>query len=600
MKKHYSIILFTFIMMVSYACLDRTSKTNQDPENDSFPLTFKEYQEPEDPDIPDQDEWTAVPRALQASFGSTDVRYSKSLPPNLKNTNSWQGTAWKGERLSAQIVLWASGNAGRISLQTNGLENSSGDKIDAGNVKARFVRYLLTDEYGEGCGKRKKEDFEVHLVADVIDKVETLEMQPKTTRPVWVTIDVPSDTPTGEYKGKITITPKQGNALTLHIYVEVQDLVLPPAGEWSYHLDLWQNPYAVARVHNVTLWSEVHFARMKPLMTMLAEAGQKCITTSIVDKPWNGQTEDPFESMIDWKKRRDGSWEYDYTDFDRWIEFAHEVGITEQINCYTMVPWEMRFPFYNEVQSRFDTLKALPGTQEFNDLWEPFLVDFARHLKSKNWFEKTTIAMDERPMEAMKKVINLVKSVDPDYKITLAGDYHDEIADEIYDLCVASRHNLPKDVMAKRRSAGKPTTYYTCCVERYPNNFTFSPPAEGAWQAWHAAHKGYDGYLRWAYNSWVINPMIDSRFRTWPAGDTYLVYPDARTSIRFERIREGIQDFEKIKIIKARMEGNGNNVILDSLNSHLRLFEISNLENTSASDMVNAGKELINNISRAL
>ena len=154
--------------------------------------------------------------------------------------------------------------------------------------------------------------------------------------------------------------------------------------------------------------------------------------------------------------------------------------------------------------------------------------------------------------------------------------------------------------MNKRSSAGKHTTYYTCCVEPYPNNFTFSPPAEGTWQAWYAANKGYNGYLRWAYNSWVINPMIDSRFRTWPAGDTYLVYPDARSSIRFERIREGIQDFEKIRIIKDSMEGNGNTELMDSLNSHLRQFEISNLKNTSASDMVNTGKELINKISREL
>ena len=600
MKKLYSISLLTFIMMISFRCMDRSTKTNQDSENNSFPLTFKEYQEAEDPHIADQDEWTAVPRTLQASFGNTDVRYNKSLPPKLEKTKSWRGTAWKGERISAQIVLWASGNPGRISLQTNGLENSTGEKIDPENVKAHFVRYVLTDEFADGCGDRKKEDFEVHLAADVIDKVETLEMQTKTTRPVWVTIDVPSDTPTNEYKGKITITPEQGKALTLDIYLEVQDLVLPPASEWSYHLDLWQNPFAAARVHDVTLWSEEHFARMKPLMTMLAEAGQKCITTSIVHKPWDGQTQDHFNSMIDWKKKRDGSWEYDYTDFDRWVEFAHETGITEQINCYTMVPWEMSFRFYDEEQGRFDTLKALSGTQEYNDLWEPFLVDFARHLKSKNWFEKTTIAMDERPMEDMKHVINLVKSVDPEYKITLAGDYHEEIADEIYDLCLTSSINLPKEVMAKRSSDGKHTTYYTCCVEHYPNNFTFSPPAEGTWQAWHAANKGYNGYLRWAYNSWVNNPMIDSRFRSWPAGDTYLVYPDARSSIRFERIREGIQDFEKIRIIKARMEGKSNTLLMDSLNSHLRQFEISNLKNTSASDMVNTGKELINKISRKL
>ena len=48
------------------------------------------------------------------------------------------------------------------------------------------------------------------------------------------------------------------------------------------------------------------------------------------------------------------------------------------------------------------------------------------------------------------------------------------------------------------------------------------------------------------------------------------------------------------------MEGKGNTVLMDSLNSHLRQFKISNLKNTSASDMVNTGKELINEISREL
>ena len=61
-----------------------------------------------------------------------------------------------------------------------------------------------------------------------------------------------------------------------------------------------------------------------------------------------------------------------------------------------------------------------------------------------------------------------------------------------------------------------------------------------------------------------------------------------------------MQDFEKIRIIKAMTEGKGNTILIDSLNSHLRQFEISNLKNTSANNMVNTGKELINKISREI
>ena len=102
----------------------------------------------------------------------------------------------------------------------------------------------------------------------------------------------------------------------------------------------------------------------------------------------------------------------------------------------------------------------------------------------------------------------------------------------------------------ERRRNGAVTSYYVACGIPKPNNFSFSPPAESTYEGWFAAAMGFDGFLRWAYNSWVEDPLFDTRFRTWPGGDTYFVYPGPRSSIRFERLVEGIQDFEKIKILQ--------------------------------------------------
>lgn len=98
-------------------------------------------------------------------------------------------------------------------------------------------------------------------------------------------------------------------------------------------------PYAVARYYQVPLWSQEHLDAMRPLMKMLANAGQKIITATLTHKPWNGQTEDYFDTMVTWIKRADGTWTFDYTIFDRWVEFMMSVGIDKQINCYSMVPW---------------------------------------------------------------------------------------------------------------------------------------------------------------------------------------------------------------------------------------------------------------------
>ena len=123
---------------------------------------------------------------------------------------------------------------------------------------------------------------------------------------------------------------------------------LPAPSEWAYHLDLWQSPFAVARYYQVPLWSQEHLDAMRPLMKMLADAGQKIITATLTHKPWNGQTEDYFETMVTWMKRADGTWAFDYTVFDRWVEFMMSVGINQQINCYSMVPWELSFQYFDQ------------------------------------------------------------------------------------------------------------------------------------------------------------------------------------------------------------------------------------------------------------
>lgn len=147
---------------------------------------------------------------------------------------------------------------------------------------------------------------------------------------------------------------------------------------------------------------------------------------------------------------------------------------------------------------------------------------------------------------------------------------------------------------AKRKSEGKVTTFYTSCEEPYPNTFTFCPPTECAWFGWYAAKAELDGYLRWAYNSWVIEPLLDSRFYTWAAGDTYLVYPGARTSLRFEHLIEGIQAYEKIKILKEECKHTQNKAKLKKIEKMLEFFDEQKLPETPAAVLIKRGNKILN------
>jgi hypothetical protein len=162
---------------------------------------------------------------------------------------------------------------------------------------------------------------------------------------------------------------------------------------------------------------------MKPYYTALAEAGQKVISTNIIEQPW-GNTHVYFDdpTVIKWVKKKDGKWNYDFSMFDRYVSFVMSCGINKRINCYTMVTWDMAFIYFDEATGKNASIKVKPGTQEYTDFWSPMLKSFTKHLKDKGWFGITSIAMDERPLESMRAVIDLLKQIDPGWKIALAAD----------------------------------------------------------------------------------------------------------------------------------------------------------------------------------
>ena len=546
--------------------------------------------------------WDKMGTPVRLSWGSVDVRYKKLDVPDVKSSNRMTLKAWRGERVHAQAVLWTNRDLEGVSVQVSDLKNGSA-VIPASDVSTHFVRYVMTDELnpdGGGCGVREnKAEWDSSLVADMLDISEEMEIRANSTRPIWVKVSVPSDARAGKYRGVVTVSAKDMQPMDLLLEVTVLNRTLPAPKDWAFNLDLWQNPYAVARYYNVPLWSKEHFDLLRPVMKMLADVGQDAITASIMHKPWNGQTEDHYDSMVGRTKKLDGTWSFDYTVFDKWVTFMKEdVGIDGLISCYTMIPWALRFDYYDQATSRIQFVEAKPGDQAYADYWVPFLKDFARHLREKGWFEQTAISMDERPMEAMQAAIRVIREADPEFKITLAGNYHPEIVDDLHYLAIPYGYTFPADVKAKREQNGQISCVYTCCTESFPNIFTFSEPAEAAWTAVHAVAGGYDGFLRWSVNSWTADPLRDSRFRTWAAGDTYSIYPGPRSSIRFERLMEGLQNCEKIRVLREELATKGAKGKLAKLNKVVAKFTPEGMRESkqTAAEMIRELEALLNSL----
>lgn len=447
-----------------------------------------------------------------------------------------QLSGWRGERCSTQLVVNANGPVQQLKISSPGLTRN-GRTIPA---SVSMIRY--TKAHGVPT-------------ADIIGGETTCDNPQGISRGVWVQVDIPQDAEPGLYQGFVNISAPGCAEAKQKISLLVAEEVLPAPAQWKIHLDLWQYPDSVARWHDVAPWSPEHFAIMRPLMKRLAAAGQKCITCSLLDEAWNAQTYDAFPSMIRWIRGVDGKMRYDYSALDAWIHFMHdEIGIQGQISCYSMLPWHLRVRYFDESTGHYDYVKTIPGTPDFEKIWKPFLQDFHKHMQEKGWAQKTCISIDERPDAMVREAMRLVAENAPSFRIASAVDKPSELTSDVYSISPVITHagTALGDLLRERQQAGKITTFYVCLHPQKPNTFTHSEPAQAEWLGFFAAANNLDGFLRWAYNAWNRNPFECTDFVHWPSGDCFLVYPGNRSSVRFERLRDGIEAYEKINLLRAR------------------------------------------------
>ena len=537
-------------------------------------ITFKEMQDPTNDTLSD---WSNVPEGLNASFISIDDKMAKSVAPQISSSKSLRVIGWKNEKVSGQLLLWTANDVNQVELEFDNFV-SEGSTLPASIAQARFVRYVMTDEFANGCGHRKPEAFASSLAPDMLDNIDNFNIDAKTVRPVWLTFSIPADATAGVYKGNLKLYAERSFAEEFEVEVEVIDQFLPEPSDWVYHLDLWQHPSAVARVHNLEMWSDAHFEKMRPVMQMLADAGQKVITTTLNIDPWNNQCYDPYADMIIWTKNTDKTWSFDYTIFDRWVEFMLDIGVNEMINCYSLLTWNNKLHYNDMEKGELVTLELAAQSPEYAEIWTVFLQDFTRHLKAKGWLEITNIAMDERSPSDMQAAMKVLETAAPELGISLADNHKSyQQYPDIRDLSAGAGSPVDPADIAVRREKGLVTSWYIYCANPFANSFTFSNSAETTYAGWRTVAGDFDGMLRWSFNSWVENPLTDSRFRNWPAGDTYIVYPDARSSIRFERLVEGVQDAEKIRVLRKQYLDEGSTESIAKLN---QLNEVISYFNT--------------------
>lgn len=155
------------------------------------------------------------------------VRMSDDLPYKWIKSgvgNSFAGRADRGEYYALQIAVFAS----RINIEDIDVSFSSlhgpGGKVIPSTGMTCF-----------NTGGTNWDGKALHKICKV---------GKGKVRPLWIGIQIPREVPSGQYKGKVTITPKGSKSTDVAITIDVQQQILADAGDsepWRHSRLRWLN-----------------------------------------------------------------------------------------------------------------------------------------------------------------------------------------------------------------------------------------------------------------------------------------------------------------------------------------------------------------------
>ncbi len=517
---------------------------------------------------------------MSGSIVDTDTQYTQDRYDEIMDMGkiSSQLHVWKNDQVVSEIAIISKQSSLRnVKVEISDLQGENGI-ISSNQVSASFIRSTKAYNgsylgYGDpereipiDNGNNRAESSDILYQ----DARNPLDIGFNAVQPIWVSFDIPKDAEAGTYIVHLNVSADEIEEPLTFIYeIVVDDVILPDPSEYrqEYDIELWQYPYSSAEYYDVEPFSEEHFDILRSSMEIYSQIGGHAITATISEDAWNGQTYSAndvhYPSMIRWIKNEDGSFSYDYTDFDRWVQFNKDLGIGDKIVLYSIAPWHNSFTYWED--GRLVKEPFTVGSTRYQEVWKDFLQDLIEHLTDRGWFEESYIGIDERGFSSEAfDLIDSVKNIHGE-SLKTAGAMDNftgkhDLAMRVTDLNVGdtAAASNPEDftkLVQERKAAGLRTTLYSC-TEHEPGNFSLSAPVESYWSVINAG-KETAGFLRWAYDAWVENPLIDATHNAFEPGDCFLIYPDekgaenpmSKSSVRLERMAEGVRDVNKIRLM---------------------------------------------------
>jgi hypothetical protein len=494
----------------------------------------------------------------------------------IENNNLvWSGETRKisvagagNEHVPFQVVISTPVPTGRRSpalggffIKTSDLFSASGKIIPQNSVNLFFEHYIQIYAISSPVGAT---GYWPDALAPLKEPFSmTAQYTTVANRPIWVDIHVPPGTPAGVYKGTLTVTRLDKVIETINVEVEVYNFTLPEETHLItyFNISRGQMPRPTgqqaspAETEQLTLknFEFLYAHRMESWRNNLL-VPQLTVKGENVELKFNDSMYEYFMNKLKTKRvvlearpgglgRQPGADQFS----PAYIKMVKSY-FTQVEAYFRKHGWKDRLVFNSPVDE--------PNTKQAYD-------------ETRRWAELVHETVPGIPFLATESPV----TDNPEWG-TLRG--------YVNNFCVHGNSlNSPavKQALIEEQEKGGEATWYISCDQAYPqpNYFIDAPALDPVMVPWITARYHMNGILYWATNYWsqTTDPWLDpvtfiSGFDCSGGyvlnGEGSLIYPGDRTrrytgqpevagpvsSIRLELLREGIEDYEYMWLLKDK------------------------------------------------
>jgi hypothetical protein len=467
----------------------------------------------------------------------------------------------RNQHVSFQLALRSASPMPAVTAHVATLKDAAGRALSS--VGVQQVGYVVV---GSNTPETPREEILGEAPGWYPDVLRPLpfDLEKNRTHSLWITVHVARDAVPGLYHGSVAIESGKRAVARVPFRFKVVSAVVPE--ERSLKVTNWfdLDDKPSRQFYKTPALAEDWWTLVENVARVMADHRQNVIIT-------------PLLKLVQ-ASAENGETHYSFANFDRWVETFKKAGAIGFIEGSHLLD---RSSYNAPLQVTTFQLEAGQVRKQTLPVDDPrvelFLTGFLKalnaHLEEKGW---KPIYLQHVLDEAhgteppyYGKVADLVHRYLPGVPTIDAVDAAEmpEILQRDCDLWVPQlgRFDQQMERLRQRIESGHEVWFYTCLFPRgkYMNRLMDFPLIKTRLLHWLNFRYNFTGFLHWGGNYWTpepildTQPVIDDNQELLPSGDAFIYYPDPAnksilSSIRMETMREGIEDYELLRALKAK------------------------------------------------